>query len=602
MATALLLQGCSSSRPQDNSAASVSTPASRTAAPNENSVQTEASSSSAAIVPDAVDSLLQLKGPPSEDVAHESYLRGLQLLQQGQPQLAELFYKRALANSPHNRFLAFQLAEILAEQEKSAEALKIARSGVKYPGESNSSEFHLLARLYRENSEIDSAKAYYRKAIESNDQNLRALYEYSLLLEILQEYNELSRVYDMLLPLLDYPRSMIEKQLLLYRLNQNDSAMVELLQVAFQTQGDPDYARLLAEVLEAQGKNTDAQAIVVQTLDKFPEDRDSWNSLVRLQLRAGQLEEARRSQSRLFYLDTTQTDVLQRLAMLEYDVGRADSAGSHFRRLLRLDSTDHVAHFFLSHLAQISGDTSRALLHIRASIALRPDALPYRNQLGAIYYLSGNYVRAHEVFDSTLSMSAHPLPMQLKANAYTHEASRVGSTSPERSRQLRLSALEWMLKAYALDSNAVDLQFDIASNYERLDSLDQSINWFSRLLGRDPRSHAALNYLGYLLVDSQRDVARGVLLIDSALALDPDNLSYLDSRGWALYRLGRFSEALQVMEGIEAKGMEDATLWEHLALICEALNMPDRAKSYWERLLKLNPRDATALQRTGGVP
>jgi len=549
-----------------------------------------------------VDSLLLLSGPPDLDVAHESYLRGLQLLQAGQSQIAEMFYKRALANSPHNRFLAFELSQILASQGKSAEALKIARAGVQYPGDGNSSEYHLLARLYRENGEIDSAKVYYKKSIASNDQNLKALYEYSLLLELLQEYNELSRIFDMLLPLLDYPRPMIEKQLLLYRLSQNDSAMVGLLRTAFDVHGEADYARLLADVLEMQGKNAEAQKAVVQALDLAPTDRDSWNTLVRLQLRAGQLEEARRSQSRLYSLDTTQNDVLQRLAMLEYDVGRLDSAALHFAHLVRQDSTDHIAHFYLSHLAQIAGDSTTALREIHKAIEQKPDAMPYRNQLGVIYYLSGNYASAHLVFDSTLAQSQHPLPMQLKASAYVHAASRLSASDKEAARRLRLEARTWMLKAYALDSGAIDLQFDIAANYERLDSLDAAVSWFNRLLVREPRYHPAMNYLGYLLVDTERDVARGARLIDSALARDPSNLAYLDSRGWALYRLGRYQEALEVMTQVEKKGLDDAALWEHLALICEALNLQERARDYWLRLLRLQPHHAKALERTGAAP
>lgn len=549
---------------------------------------------------DAVDSLLLLNGPPSIDVAHESFLRGLSLMQVGQAQYAEMYYKRALANAPRNRFLAFELAGILAGEEKSGEALAIARAGERYPGTPNSSEYHLLASLYRENGLVDSAKVYYRKAIAENDQNLKALYEFSLLLEVLQEYQELSKVFDLLLPLLDYPRPMIEKQLLLYKLSQNDSAMVKLLSTAFQVHGDGDYARMLAEVLESQGKNAEAQQAVVQSLDIDPTDRDSWNALVRLQLRAGQLEEARRSQTRLYSLDTTQTDVLQRLAMLEYDVGRLDSAGNHFTRLAKLDSNDHVARFYLSHLAQLAGDSATALKRIREALALKPDALPYHNQLGAIYYLSSNYAEAHAVFDSTLAHTQHPLPMQLKASAYVHEAQR--SPYATQAQELRLQAREWLLKALALDSTSIDLMFETASNFERLDSLDAAQYWFNRLLTRDPQNHVALNYLGYMLVDSQRDIPLGAALIDSALALSPGNTAYMDSRGWALYRQQRFADALKVMESVEAAGMDDVTLWEHMALICEALELQERAQDYWRRVLKLEPDHTKALKKLGEMP
>ena len=182
--------------------------------------------------PDAIDSMLVLDYPPSEEIAHQSFLRGLQFLHANQPQVAELFYKRALANSPRNRFLAFQLAEILAGQGATGEALRVARAGEKYPGTPNSSEYHLLARLYRESEDLDSSKVYYSKAIEANEQNLRALVEYSIILEVQKDYKELARVFELMLPLLDYPEAMVDKLLRLHRVNQNDWAMVELLRVA----------------------------------------------------------------------------------------------------------------------------------------------------------------------------------------------------------------------------------------------------------------------------------------------------------------------------------------------------------------------------------
>jgi len=549
---------------------------------------------------DAIDSLLQVDGEPSIDVAHESFLRGLDLRRAEQLPVAELFYKRALANSPGNRFLAFELASILYDQEKYGEGLKIARTAVEFQGDPNSSEFLLLGNLFRENGELDRARMCYRKAVEANDQNLHALYEYSRLLEAMQDYEELARVFEMLLPLLDYQPPMIERLLLLYKFNQNDTSMVNLLRTAYKVHGDPAYACKLADALEGMGRSQEALQTIVSALDKAPEDRDAWNTLVRLQLRAGQLEEARISQTRLYNLDTTQTDVLERLAMLEYDVGRLDSAERHFQILVQKDSTLHVGHFFLSHLAQLAGDSSRALAHIRIAIALRPDALPYRNQLGAIYYLSGGYTQAHAVFDSTLAISPLPLTMQLKGAAYAHEADRV--TDKERSNVLRRSSLDWRLKSYALDSTGLDVVFDIAATYERLAMPDSAMVWFERLLRRAPRHAAALNYLGYLLVDSKRDVPRGIRLVDSALTLDPGNPAYLDSRGWGLYREGRYSEALDIFDKLEASGMDDVALWEHLAFVCEALGLQDRALVYWNRVLRKDPGHSKAKTRIGATP
>ena len=55
----------------------------------------------------------------------------------------------------------------------------------------------------------------------------------------------------------------------------------------------------------------------------------------------------------------------------------------------------------------------------------------------------------------------------------------------------------------------------------------------------EPDSAPVLNYLGYMNADRGVRVAEALTLIERAVALDPENGAYLDSLGWALFRLDR---------------------------------------------------------------
>ncbi|MCA8276571.1 tetratricopeptide repeat protein [Burkholderia sp. AU30280] len=61
-------------------------------------------------------------------------------------------------------------------------------------------------------------------------------------------------------------------------------------------------------------------------------------------------------------------------------------------------------------------------------------------------------------------------------------------------------------------------------------------------LDRIPDDH--LNDIGYQLADAGIAVERGLAMIDAHLAQSPNDAYALDSKGWALYRLGRYDEAL----------------------------------------------------------
>lgn len=66
--------------------------------------------------------------------------------------------------------------------------------------------------------------------------------------------------------------------------------------------------------------------------------------------------------------------------------------------------------------------------------------------------------------------------------------------------------------------------------------------------GLDDTSAALyLNYYGYLLIDYDLDIAKGINLVQRALRQEPNNLFYLDSLSWGYYKQGQCSDAWNVM-------------------------------------------------------
>jgi len=162
---------------------------------------------------------------------------------------------------------------------------------------------------------------------------------------------------------------------------------------------------------------------------------------------------------------------------------------------------------------------------------------------------------------------------------------------------LRLQAIGWLRKAYAADTMSADILFDLAANLERLDSVSQALSLFEKLLVLEPKNHRALNYLGYTLVDRKLDVERGSALIDSALAENPADPAYLDSKAWAYYHQGKYDEARQILELITGEmGESHLVYWEHLAEVYEKLQLFDKAVFSWRKVLEINPRHVEALK------
>jgi tetratricopeptide (TPR) repeat protein len=209
---------------------------------------------------------------PSIAVAHEFYLRALDMLNDDKIIFAELFYKRALANEPDSYFLLGELIKVLLRQNKTEEAFSLLKLAVQ-SSKATGMDFLAMARLYKEKETLDSAAFYYKKATEKMSANLGVLYEYAQLLEFSKNYPELKKIFDILLTELDYPPQLLEKQIIIYRITDApDSAIADLLGEAFKANGiqHVEYALLQAEILASLKKYGDANEVLLTVFFMHP--------------------------------------------------------------------------------------------------------------------------------------------------------------------------------------------------------------------------------------------------------------------------------------------------------------------------------------------
>ena len=104
------------------------------------------------------------------------------------------------------------------------------------------------------------------------------------------------------------------------------------------------------------------------------------------------------------------------------------------------------------------------------------------------------------------------------------------------------------------------------------------------LLKQMPRNPMALNNLGYFLVERNVKLTEALDLIQQAVKIDQNNPSYLDSLGWAFFKLGKLDEAEKNLRNA-ARLESSATIFEHLGDVYQKQNKPEQAKSAWRKAL-----------------
>ncbi len=71
------------------------------------------------------------------------------------------------------------------------------------------------------------------------------------------------------------------------------------------------------------------------------------------------------------------------------------------------------------------------------------------------------------------------------------------------------------------------------------------------------------NYYGYLLIDHDLDIDKGILLVKKALKKEPDSHYFIDSLAWGLYKKGECKKAYEILESI-SKTTEEKEIISHM--------------------------------------
>jgi Flp pilus assembly protein TadD len=100
--------------------------------------------------------------------------------------------------------------------------------------------------------------------------------------------------------------------------------------------------------------------------------------------------------------------------------------------------------------------------------------------------------------------------------------------------------------------------------YEKMKNFGAAEAEFRKVLDLNPKNPSALNYLGYMLADRNVRVPEALEMITQALELDPDNGAYLDSLGWAYYRMGDLDKAESSLQRAIERFSKDPTVHDHL--------------------------------------
>jgi len=173
-------------------------------------------------------------------------------------------------------------------------------------------------------------------------------------------------------------------------------------------------------------------------------------------------------------------------------------------------------------------------------------------------------------------------------------------TPEDREVYLRLSIMYTRLKLWSEAEEALskteqlstkpedkeNVYFLRGSTYEREKKYDQAEAEFRKILAINPQNAATLNYLGYMNADRDVRLEESLNYVKQAVSAEPNNGAYLDSLGWAYFKLGKFDLAEENLAKASLRMGSDPTVQDHLGDLYQKTGRLKLAAAHWERAVQ----------------
>ena len=482
----------------------------------------------------------------------------------------------------------------------------------------------LLGRLYRLNNDLQKAEGEFKTAVKLQPDSEEAVTHLAYL------YNELGdtvRAAEVLSSVPKVARSAKLYSALGYTYEQQKQykQAVDAYRHAIELDRDNlDAIRGLAENLLNDGQTDAALEQYKVIADANPEDAQTYVRIAEIYRKQGKFDTALENLKKAETMVQDSVEVPYNIAAIYQAQGRYDEAIPILKELLKKSE-------------KADGNYSASVKSNRAV---------FLERLGTIYRDQGNYQAGVETFRQMASLGGDdnlerayqqiidswreakewqkatevareavqklPNSRDLKMVLAAQEAdmgnadqglkevrSLLKGTAEDRQIYITLAQMNTRLRRFSDAEQALDkaeqlstkdddkeyVWFLRGSTYERQKRYAEAEEQFKKVLASDPQHASALNYLGYMLADQNLKLDEALGYIKRAVDLDPANGAFLDSLGWAYYRLGKYDLAEEDLLKASQKINSDPTVHDHLGDLYQKTGRLKLAATHWERAL-----------------
>jgi len=333
-----------------------------------------------------------------------------------------------------------------------------------------------------------------------------------------------------------------------------------------------------AQISVRAGKLDLAEQYLQDAIDQYPDDIKFRKMLAQVYMEAEKYDQAIDIYHDILDIDEDDAESQFAIALIYLHEEKLDDAKEIFRKLLHEKAWEGQAAYYLGRIALMQEQPEEALVWFDR---VTQGAYAFEARLAAVSVLMEQ--KQFEQVESRLSELERDFPgkkvalMLLKSELYN-------ATGRQRE------AFDLLSEGLRQSPDNKDLLYARALMAEQLDKLDILERDLHKILQKSPNDAAALNALGYTLVEKTDRYQEAEKYLQKALSLKPDSAVIIDSYGWLKYKQGDLQQALTLIRKAYEKQPE-AEIAAHLAEILWKLQAYDEAKAVFDEAWEKHPGD-----------
>ncbi len=490
-------------------------------------------------------------------------------------------YETVLKTDPENAPALAALGRLYVRSNQFAKAEQALQKLVIRQAESPEDLF-LLALSQVEQQKFNTALENVKRLLQYNPGNTRVLMLLGFIYERIGDNDKALASYQEVLKLQpDNSEAKRHVASLLAEKGKTKDATEMLEELAKRNPFDSSVLLELGKAQHDQKKYGEAIASFRSALKSDPENVEVSYSLAATLAETGQREEALSILKKFLEQDAKdparqrgRLPILIQIGSIQREDAQYDAAIATFQQLLREFPDSAHAYWLVADAYRQKKDWIHAADIVSKGRTKFPDN---KDLLIAEAQISSQH-RALEdglkILDEELARQPAAKSEQDKLTLLRLKLSRAQLFFDQRAYQRAESYLQQLSKE---DPDNEAILFQLAAVYEREKKIEKAEEVFKKLLQKNPGNASVLNYLGYMWADRGENLQQALKYVQKAVELDPFNGAYLDSLGWAQFKLNDLKSAEANLNKAARIVRNDATIHEHLGDLYERLGNSEEA-------------------------